>query len=271
MNMLSVDSTIAKFRRDIALAAVLRTALILGALACILAQPLFGSGNDGLPILIGLGALWVVLSYRSMQGTRMAADSPSLIAAGEFERAESHIDASLRNFSLFRTAKLLSLHHLAVLRHTQNRWRESALLCQAVLSQKLGNLSGMARTSLLMLTDSLIQIGDLRGAYTAMGRLYHYRLSLGEALNLQLLQLDYAWRIGAWESMLQGIAGKIQMSELMPPVNAARSQALLALAAYRLNRVDLAKWLRRRAELLADPQEIAAGRPLLEEMFRQPL
>jgi hypothetical protein len=61
------------------------------------------------------------------------------------------------------------------------------------------------------------------------------------------------------------------MCELMPPINAARSQALLALAAYKLNRAELARWLRRRSELLADPREISAGRPVLEEMFRQPL
>jgi hypothetical protein len=271
MNMLSVDGTITRFRRDLTIAALLRAALLVIALTCILAQPVFGMHEDWMPVLIVVGGIWVFLSYRSMQGTRMAADSPSLIAAGEFDRAESHIDAALKSFSLFRTAKILSLHHLAVLRHAQNRWRESALLCQALLSQKLGNMQGMARTSLLMLADSQIQLGDLRGAFAAMGRLFHYRLSLGEALTLQLLQLDYGWRIGAWESMLQGVGGKIQMCELMPPINAARSQAMLALAAYRLNRADLAKWLRRRAELLADPPEIAAGRPMLEEMFRQPL
>ena len=44
---------------------------------------------------------------------------------------------------------------------------------------------------------------------------------------------------------------------------------LLAVAAYRTNRIDLARWLRRRAELLANPAVVAAGRPVLEEMFRQ--
>jgi hypothetical protein len=71
--------------------------------------------------------------------------------------------------------------------------------------------------------------------------------------------------------MLQGVSGKVQMCELMPSINSARGQALLALAAYRTNRTQLAQWLRRRSELLAEPAEIAAGRPVLEEMFRQPL
>jgi hypothetical protein len=212
----------------------------------------------------------MILTYRSVQGTRIAADSPSLIAAGDFDRAETHIDSALRSFSIFRTAKILSLHHLAVLRHAQHRWRESALLSQAVLSQKLQSLQPMARASLLMLCDSMLQLGDLQGAFGAMNRLYRYRLGLNEALTLQLLQLDYAWRIGAWEPMLQGIGSKVQMCELMPPINAARSQAMLALAAYKSNRIDLARWLRRRAELLVDSREITAGRSGLEEVFRQP-
>ena len=267
--MIPVEVAISKFRRDLTIAALLRTGLFAIALVCILAQPIFRLHQDWMPVLLLVGGIWLVLGYRSMQASRMAADSPSLIAAGDFDRAESHIDAALSSFSLFRSAKILNLHRLAILRHAQNRWRESALLCQALLSQKLGNMQPMARTSLLMLADSQIQLGDLPGAFAAMGRLFRQRLSLAEALTLQLLQLDYAWRIGAWESMVQGVGGKVQMCELMPPINAARSQALLALAAYKLNRTDLGDWLRRRAQLLADPPEISAGRPVLEEMFRQ--
>jgi hypothetical protein len=268
--MLPVEVAITRFRRDLTIAALIRLALLVAAMLCILAQPLFGAHQNGMVLLLGVGGLWVFLSYRSMQGTRIAADSPSLIAAGEFDRAERHIDEALRTFSLFRTAKLLNLHHLAVLRHAQQRWRESTLLCQAVLAQRLSNLPGLARGSLLILADSMLQVGDLTGAYNAMTRLYRFRLDLAEALNLQFLQLDYGWRIGAWESMLQFVGAKIQMCELMSRLDAARSQALLAVAAYKTRRLDLARWLRRRAELLADPDEISAGRPILQEMFQQP-
>ncbi|HEX4056273.1 MAG TPA: hypothetical protein VHX86_18585 [Tepidisphaeraceae bacterium] len=267
MNMLPVDVAITRFRRDLTIAAVLRALLVAAAIGCCVAGPVFG--HDGMFVLVFVGAVWMLLSYRSMQGTRIAADSPSLIAAGEFERAENHIDTALRSFSLFRTAKLLSLHHLALLRHAQRRWRESALLSQAVLSQKLGNLNGLARTTLLLLADSMLQLGDLKGAFDAMNRIYRYRLSLGEALTLQMLQLDYGSRIGAWESMLQGVGGKVQMAELMPTLNAARSQAFLSLAAHKSGRLDLASWLRKRAQLLAEPKDIASDRPILEEVFRQ--
>jgi hypothetical protein len=268
--MLPVDLAITRFRRDLTIAALIRLALLFAAILCIVAQPVFGLHENWMLFLLLVGGVWVILSYRSMQGTRIAADSPSLIAAGEFERAERHIDAALRTFSLFRTAKILNLHHLSVLRHAQQRWRESILLSQAVLSQKLNTLPGLARSSLLLLADSMLQIGDLTGAFAAMTRLYRYRLDLGEALNLQFLQLDYGWRIGAWESMLQAVGSKVQMCELMSPLDAARSQALLATAAFKTHRPELAQWLRRRAELLADPKDIAAGRPILEEMFRIP-
>ena len=74
----------------------------------------------------------------------------------------------MRSFSLFRTVKLLSLHHLAVLRHAQRRWRDSAMLSQALLRQRLGSLQGVSRSSRLMLADSLLELGDLRGAHEAL-------------------------------------------------------------------------------------------------------
>ena len=76
-----------------------------------------------------------------MKGSRLAANSPSLIAAGQFDLAEYQIEQSLQNFSLFRTSKLLSLHHLAVLRHAQRRWADAAELCSALLRQRLGSLT----------------------------------------------------------------------------------------------------------------------------------
>jgi hypothetical protein len=159
------------------------------------------------------------------------------------------------------------MHHLALLRHAQRRWRESTLLCQAVLAQR--SAPGLARSTLLMMADSMLQMNDLAGAFGALGELCRQRLSLHEALALQLLQLDYGWRVGAWEPMLSGVGAKLQMAELMPSVNAARSQAYMAVAALKTGRRDLAVWLRRRAELLADMQEITTDRPALRDLFAQ--
>jgi hypothetical protein len=267
--MISVDAVISRFRRDMTLGALLRGALLAAAAACIFMGPVFGARYDGMILLVFIGVIWMMLSYRSMQGTRIVADSPLLIAAGEFDQAEHRIDVALRAFSLFKTVKVLSLHHLALLRHAQRRWRESALLCQALLAHKLRNLQGLSRTTLLLMTDSLLQMGDLRGAYEGLNALNHHRLNLPEALTLQFLQLDYGSRIGAWEAMLAQAGAKARLSELMPAINAARTQAMLALAAHKTGRSDLANWLKNRALLLADPQDIVADRPMLGEVVKE--
>jgi hypothetical protein len=49
----------------------------------------------------------------------------------------------------------------------------------------------------------------------------------------------------------------------MPAAMAARTQAMLALAAKKSGREDWASWLTRRTELLADVQELCTRRPIL--------
>jgi hypothetical protein len=271
--MISAESAISIFRRDLTLGAFLRAALLGGAFACVamnlipVAKPV-----DGTVLLMGIGFVWLVLSYRSMKGQRLAAESPSLIAAGHFDEAEQQIEAALRSFSLFRSAKVLSLHHLALLRHAQKRWQEAASLCRALLSQKLRTLRGIDRPSRLLLADALLELGDVQGAYVALSSLYNERLSLGEAMNLLAVQLDYEARIGAWEAMLpKGAAYKrVQLAELMPAASSARAQAFMALAAKRTARPDWAAWLRSRAQLLDNPSELIRDRPMLSELWNSP-
>ena len=104
-------------------------------MVCLLFGPVFGSGLFLTMTVVGVGGIWLLLSYRSTRGSSLAADSPLLIATGQFDEAEEHIERVLRSFSLFRAVKLLSLHHLAVLRHAQRRWRESAILSKELLHQ----------------------------------------------------------------------------------------------------------------------------------------
>ena len=94
--------------------------------------------------------LAMVLTARSMKGSRLAAVSPALIASGRFEQAEEHIAEALKSFSLFRNVKLRSLHHLAMLRHAQRRFGETAMLCQALLSERLGPLNTLSRSARLI-------------------------------------------------------------------------------------------------------------------------
>src|SRR6185295_8956938 len=181
-----------------------------------------------------------------------------------WEQAEKQIELSLRTFSLFRTSKLLTLHHLALLRHAQSRFSESAVLCRALLGQRLGALGGLSRSSRLILADALLEMGDVRGAYDAFIRLHDERLSLGEAVQLLVTEMDYASRVGAWSEMLTALMTKVQLAELMPTQSSAIVQALLALAAKKMERMDISDWLRKRAELLVDAEELVRQKPVLK-------
>jgi hypothetical protein len=266
--MLSADMAISRFRRDLTLGLMLRVALLAGALVAVGVAP-FSSRLDGGMLLLIVGGVWLALSYQSMKGSRLAARSPSLIAMGDFDEAERQIEGALRSFSIFRAAKLLSLHHLAMLRHAQQRWQESAMLARTVLRQRLGALRGLSRSMRLILADSLLEMNDTHGAYEAIAGLYKERLALGEAMNLQLVQLDYLWRIRAWREMFDNVAAKAQLAELMPAGGAARSQAMLALAARKIGREDWAAWLMARAQLLIDPSQLVRERPVLAELWPQ--
>lgn len=269
--MISVESAITRFRRDLTLGTLIKAVLGGGAVLCLLLRPFLRGGFiDTAIILAGIAVVWMVLSYRSLKSSRIAAGSPMLIANGQFEQAEATIDQALRTFSLYRAVKLLSLHYLAVLRHAQRRWHEAAALSRALLRQRLGGLEHLSKPSRLILADALLEMGDLHGASEAIGGLYQYRLTLGEALNLMSIQLDHQHRVGAWQEMLGGLTPKVQMCELMPTSNAARAQAFLALAAKKTGHDDLSQWLRRRSELLADIQQTAGARPLLWELWEKP-
>jgi hypothetical protein len=266
----SAQAVISRIRRDLTIGALLRAALMAAAVACVFSGLFSGTAINGALLLMPIGAIWLLLGYRSARGSRLMADSPLLIASGRFDEAETRIDAALRSFSIFKPAKLISLHHLALLRHAQRRWQESALLCKALLGQRLGQLRGLSKPAMLLLADDLLHLGDLRGVYEALLRLYHQRLNLAEALALLQLQLDYLARIGAYDAMLPAVGAKAQLAELMPAGQAARTQALLALAAMKTGRDDLSRWLRRRAELLVDPQSLIAERPNLAELWPNP-
>ena len=141
------------------------------------------------------------------------------------------------------------------------------MLAKAVLRQRLGALRGLSRSMRLILADSLLEMDDTHGAYQAISGLYNERLALGEAMNLQLVQLDYLWRIRAWQEMFHNVAAKVQLAELMPTGGAARSQALMALAARKVGREDWTAWLMERAQLLVDPFQLVLERPVLAELW----
>lgn len=266
--MISAQVAISKVRRDMTLSAILRWALISVALLAILAGVFVEDPQTfTMTILVSVGAIWVILGFRSMRGTRMAAGSGSLIAAGQYEMAERQISEAVQSFSIFRMAKLMCLHDLAMLRHAQSRWQESALICRAVLNEQGQSAGGLDRSSRLILAESLLELGDLPGVHDSLSRLYQQRLTLREALVLLGVQLDYLSRVNGWEAMMESVGKRLEMAELLPPRQSARIQALMALAADKTGRIELREWLKRRVELLVDVERLCTDRPIVRELW----
>ena len=266
--MIPAELAILRLRRDLALSTVVKGLLAAVAVFAVLMEVLFrGPAIAGSLVLLAVGGVWLALSYRSVKGSRIAAASPLLIASGQFQEAERHLAEALHSFSLFRTVKLRTVHQLLVLRHAQRNWRDAAVLGQGLLKQKLGPLAGLSRSTRLILADALLEQNDLHGSYAAITGLYQQHLSLSEALELNLIQLDYLSRIDAWEQMTQNLAQKVQLAELLQPEKSARAQALLALAAKKRGEAEWSQWLKRRVELLCDVRELTVRRPILAELW----
>jgi hypothetical protein len=262
--MIQVDVAIHRVRRDLTLGMLLKAML----LAAVFAALVFAPPSARFVALAGVVGIWFALSLTSARSSRIAMDSPALIATGQFDEAERQIDQAMRAFSPFGPAKLRALHHLAVLRHAQQRWQDAAALCRALLSHRLAGNRSLSKPSSLILAGSLLELNDVGGGYVALQQLYAQQLSLEEVLNVLALQLDYEARIGAWQKMFAGAAAKVALAELMPSEQAARLQALLALAALKCGRLDWADWLRQRAELLADVNAMVSSRPMLREIWK---
>jgi hypothetical protein len=266
--VISVQEAIANFRRDVTVGLVLKGVMgvAAGMVLALHFTPLSKVLDPTLLLMI-LGGIWLSLWYRTMKGSRLAAESTSLIASGHFEQAEAQIEQSLRAFSMSPTVKSMSLINLAIVRLAQKRWPDTALLCREVLSAKKSASEQVSKSGRLLLADSLLEMGDLRGAHEALSGLYRYRLSLPEALNLLRVQTNYLARIGAWRDVVQNLAEKVGLAELMPAAKGAQTQALLALAASKVGLTEWANWLRRRVELLVDVPALIQERPVLSEVW----
>lgn len=263
MFMLPVDATIQRIKRDLTVGMLLKLVLVIALLGCMVV----GYDEVRLLGLLGIGSLWVWLTLSSARSSRAAAESPLLIASGQFEEAERNIEQTVRSFSMFRTVKLQALHHLAVLRHAQRRWQDSAALSRALLRLRLGTLQPISKSTRLMLADSLLEMNDLHGTHEALVALQQEPLNLAESMNLLSVQLDYSARVDGWEWMMQNVMAKVQLLELLPAGISARAQAQLALAAGKIGRMDFRAWLRSRAQLLTDVEKMVNDRPMLKELW----
>jgi tetratricopeptide (TPR) repeat protein len=221
-------------------------------------------------ILILLLAAWVVFIALQRRSARSASIVNGLLAVGATDAAEAQIAQVLRKGFMFGGPRAVAIYQLTLLRQTQQRWGDVAALSAALLNYRRIGRGPVAVPLRLLLASSSLELGDLKTARAALASLStapSRPLSLGERLRILALQLDFHRRIQAWGAVISALPAKLELAELMSAGDAARAQATMAMAAQGLGLAEWQAWLRRRAELLADPARLCATVPALSPLW----
>lgn len=242
--------------------AALRGVVIAAVVAAAIFVFIFEAGSSVWSAAAVLAVLGVWMGISSISA-RVSRELPAITAAVEADpaAAQAMIDGHLHRRPLLRWVRLMLYHRLAVLRHRQGRFDQSAAICRAVLAQRMGPARQVRPHLLLMLAEARLQFRDPAGAYPALLELYATRLGLSESLQRLALQTRYEVMAGQDDAALHRTTQKIELAELMPAAQCGAMHALLATAATRARRDDLAHWLRARAELLCTPEQLQGSAP----------
>ena len=235
-------------------------ALVLGV--CLLAAMVteqWSTWGAGL-LMVAVFVVWLQLGTVSARVWRQLHQLTPLLAQAPAQ-AETHLAGLLRRMPLHRPVRLLLYHRLAMLRHRQQRFAETAAICRALLTYGLGPAERVRAHLLLMLVEACLTENDPFGAHAGLVQLHQTRLNLIESLQRMALQTRYEIAVGYDKLVLDGIKQKIELAELMPAPQCGIVHAMFALAATRCRQSALADWLQRRGELIC-------GSEKLEELAR---
>ena len=217
-------------------------------------QPLTQPEWTNAAMLLALAA-WLGMAMLNTGAARRLARA-TLLMDFDPPRAEAELAGSLKTFALNRTLRILLYQRLALLRHREGNYQESGAICHALLAQPLGKAEHVRVPLLLILIEARLTEGDGVSAYAGIMQLRAQPIALLESLQLLALQTRYEVQFGHDDSALSRIAEKTRMAELMPAPQCGAMHAMLATAAKRAARTDLATWLRQRAELLCTFEQL---------------
>jgi len=218
--------------------------------------------NLGLLTVLLLALGWIMINSISATLWRSLPEVTELIGRDP-AAAEALLAEQLKRRPLVRWVRLMLYHRLAAIRHRQQRFHESAVICQSLLAQPLGPARKQRGPLLLMLLEAQLQCGNLHGAYAALMQLHAQPLSLIESLQRLALQTRYEVLAGHDAAALVGVKQKLMLAELMPADHCGAMHAMLTTSATRAGHQDLADWLWRRTNLLCSPDQV-------EHLFSSP-
>ena len=246
-----------RFEQELQLDAVIRWGAGVLILAALVFAALFDQSGSvgGLALVMLLVFLWIWISaistsvWRELPGVMM-------MVGPDPAAAEAALVPLFKRKPLMRWVRLMLYMTLASVRHRQQRFAESAAICQAVLTKPMGPAKRQRGRVLLMLAEARLQCADLHGAYQALYEAHGIRMSLAESLQRIALQTRYEVMAGHDRAALANTRQKLLLSELMPPVQCGAMHAMLTVSAKRTGQGDLADWLNRRSELLVGADQL---------------
>lgn len=249
--------TPAMLRRQLLRDAAIRVAVLLATAAGV--AVVIGTERV-MDAVVSSAVLVVLLVAMAMNAVsaRVSRELPKLapLLDRDHEAAEAMLAQLLKRKPLVRWVRLMLYHRLAVLRHRQQRWADSASIAEAVLAQPMGPAGQVRPHLLLMLAEARMQLGQPAHAWPALMELHATPLKLVERLQGLALQTRYEVMVDRPDAALRKVREKVQMAELMPAAQCGAMHAMLATAAERLRHAEYADWLWARARLLLTPAQL---------------
>ncbi len=246
-----------RFLRDLGIDSTIRwTALVVVVVAA--GYLILSEQTDttlGLAVVMLLAFGWISINTISATVWRTLPSITELIGHNPVG-AEALLAEHLKRRPLVRWVRLMLYHRLASIRHRQQRFQESAVICQSLLGQNLGPARRQRGPLLLMLLEAQLQCGNLHGAYAALLELHAQPLPLVESLQRLALQTRYEVLAGHDAAALAGVKQKLMLAELMPADHCGAMHAMLTTSATRAGHQELADWLWRRTCLLCSPAQV---------------
>jgi hypothetical protein len=279
------------FHRQLTLDSLGRKSVFVAVLLGLLASwiPNLAGQTESLFIFVLVAVAWVGLNSISSR-VAMRLNRVMSLLERQPDRAESELAQVMGRWPLYRPVRLLLYHRLAILRHRQGRFAESAAISRQLLGQNLGTTdslasrgglglagqslvgssspasqsqrevgsgqSGIRAHLLLMLTEADLHENNLWDAWIALSELSSLRLNLIESLQRLALQTQYEVATQQHQNAIWQVQHKIRMAELMPAPQCGAMHALLEISARQEGDFDLATWLDHRRQLLATEQQL---------------
>ncbi|MEE8384979.1 MAG: hypothetical protein V3S01_03600 [Dehalococcoidia bacterium] len=271
MTSTEAKSLVRSLRRQFFLASVWRILVLavvaLGFLGSVVQTEADGQSEALWYAALIAAGLWMLLTMISVRQVKAANQASIYISSGRLDLAEAQLKSAMHQFSLYRMGKLLVCHNLAVVAHGQKNYQAAAELCDGVISLCGGISRSVGRLCRMLLADCRLFLGDSVSADRALAPLSLQDPAMSLSEQLMLLPIELRCRIarGDFEGAAERLSWKVRLAELLDSPKAGLVHALLARVCGEVGKREAAVFLRGRAKLYHDLDELAKEYEILRD------